>query len=100
MQHETVLGICAGWQLMLGLEGVRPQPLSVIGKRQIMFDDGKTEEAYFLFSKYYKPGGWKVLATMGELPVLAAREKITISIFHPEVLNKWIIEKFLEQGRL
>ena len=100
LQHEAVLGICAGWQIMLGLENARHEPLSIAGKREIEFINGRKEEAYFLFSRYYRPEGWEVLATMDTLPVLASKGSISISLFHPEVLNRWIIKRFIENGKI
>ena len=105
LKEKNVLGICAGYQIMMSLFGELLSEKKYIGVAQT--DIGK---AYFLFSKIVeRPINFTTLATaefpFGKIPVYVKhkRRNIFATAFHPEVYNVEIIENFLRkyaEGRI
>ena len=104
LKEKNVLGICAGYQIMMSLFGEHLEERKYIGVAQTSI--GK---AYFLFSKISRPKNFITLATaefpFGKYPVYVKHKSRSIfaTIFHPEVYNVELIEDFLRkyaEGRI
>ncbi len=105
LKNENVLGICAGYQIIMSLFDEHLSEKKYIGVAKT--DIGK---AYFLFSKMVeRPTNFITLATaefpFGKIPVYLKHKSrnIFVTAFHPEVYNVELIENFLRkyaEGRI
>ena len=99
---KPVLGICSGMQIICKEYGVELQEFTAIGPQQVeVVKENKLAEgkfnAYFLHTKT-GTGNFEVLAkTNGKSCLIKHPEKeIYGCTFHPEVMNKKIIENFAQ----
>ena len=103
-----VLGICAGMQILLNHSGGITHPSLEIGMTEIMVRPECEQDplicGYASFSGYALhqktvtiPEGWMVLAESDQAPQIV--KHITSPrygvLFHPEVRNEWLIERFV-----
>ncbi len=106
-----VLGICAGAQVLAKLYGARLYPSQEIGKISVQLQ----EDLFFLPKEFFVyslhtlafncPAGFHVVGTSSSAIQIFKKEEeidgrkrmILGTLFHPEVLNKELIEGFLER---
>ena len=96
-EASPILGICAGYQILMELDGIEYMEKLMIGKRPVSFGE-RMEEAYFLSSRIHDSSGWETLGKSDGIPVMVKKGNMLATVFHPEVMNRWIIEEFLEKG--
>ncbi|BBL45848.1 glutamine amidotransferase class-I [Nanobdella aerobiophila] len=95
------LAICSGSQIITKLLGYKLINKEIIGKYNInlvnenIFTD-KDFEAYFLITKVPQiDKKFNIYGKLNNIPVFYNYKNIYFTLFHPEVLNKYIILKFL-----
>jgi len=107
--NVPILGICAGMQMLLSesggvviqsLEiGMIPVTLSCDGKEDIL-TKGKDEFSGYALHQYATtiPETWTVLAhSKNTAQIVRYSDKFWYGVlFHPEVRNEWIIERFVD----
>jgi GMP synthase (glutamine-hydrolysing) len=102
--HIRILGICAGMHLLLRTCGGQVIPSAEIGMIPIRSRTGdpllsgrQEFSGYALHTFSVKlPDGWEVLASSdSSIQIVRSLENPWYGIlFHPEVRNEWIIERF------
>lgn len=103
------LGICAGMQVLGMLEGGRRMTAEEIGMteiRRIREDpllNGHSRFAAYALHRFSValPASFVVLAVSDRCPQLV-RQRGTLrygTLFHPEVRNEWVVERFLDRVR-
>ncbi len=100
IKKSRVLGICAGFQIISRIFGEKIEDGGFIGVKET-----ELGKSYFLFSKHVKKfENFKVLASanfpFGTIPIFVKHKNLPIyaTLFHPEVYNQFIIEKFLMEN--
>lgn len=96
--EKPILGICAGMQVVALAHGsklvdfttIGPQIVEVVKENELC---SGTFNAYFLHTKTAE--GMDVLATMNKKPAIVKKGNHYGVIFHPEVMNEDIINKFI-----
>lgn len=103
-----VLGICAGMQILLSHSGGVLCPSLEIGMTEIKVTSTGEQDpltcGYSGFSGYALhqqtvtiPDGWMILAESEECPHIVKNNTSPLYgvLFHPEVRNEWLIERFI-----
>jgi GMP synthase-like glutamine amidotransferase len=104
-ERMPTLGICAGMQLMVAIFGGHIDPGGEIGMTTIHslcpdpLLEGKHEfSAYELHSfSPVPPNSFQVLAASSHHPQVIRHRSLPLYgvLFHPEVRNEWVVERFL-----
>ena len=104
------LGICAGAQIIMSAFRHRKSGNGIIGKSEVAMekDDalfgkaGETFHAYFEFSRLVESPDFEPVGFAEGMPVLfrrvSGKSTMWASYFHPEVMNREILSKFVSLG--
>lgn len=104
-----VLGICAGMQVLSVVQGGRMERICEIGSTQVeivhpdpLFSGKESFQAYELHGlSCTVPPGFETLA-VSDLCVQAMRHSgkaLYGVMFHPEVRNEWVVERFIKVAK-
>ena len=103
--RTPMLGICAGSQLIAALHGGEVSPWPVIGMQEttvleedVVLGKERSFEAYHLHNLGPSlPPGFTLLAGTGDRAEAFRHpvQPVWGVLFHPEVRNEWIVEKFV-----
>ena len=97
--EKGVFGICAGAHIISIIFGCLLTDKKLIGAHEVDFL-GEKKRAYFLTSKVPKlDEKFEVLGSLNDVPAYfkVKKRRIYGALFHPEVLNKDLISRFLEE---
>lgn len=92
---KPLLGICAGYQVILKDFGFANNSLIGVKKIDVKTDLLSTDSAYFVNSLQCVKSDFEVLATCDGIPCLLRKGKTIACLFHPEVLNNELINRFI-----
>lgn len=106
--NVPILGICAGMQMLLAENGTEPVPSLEIGMIPVRVTDhgrndplvcDRREFSGYALHQYTRevPCSWTILACSEAGPQIVRHVQHPWYgiLFHPEVRNEWIIERFL-----
>ena len=95
---DAVLGISSGAQIIAKVFNIELVPIKKIGVFETEIFKRK-EKAYFLTSYLARNGEYSIGFSAGLTSAFRVGNKYGV-FFHPEVLNRWIIESFVSKDEL